>query len=37
MVWAEFQVDVYLPQPSDPVLSGPKCAVAGWVTSLELV
>jgi hypothetical protein len=25
----EFQVEVYLPQPGDPVLFGPTCAVAG--------
>jgi hypothetical protein len=29
VVRAEFQVEVYRPQPGDPVLSGPACAVAG--------
>jgi hypothetical protein len=28
-VRAEFQVEVYWPEPSDPVLFGPTCAVAG--------
>jgi integrase len=28
-VRAEFQVEVYLPEPGDPVLFGPTCAVAG--------
>jgi hypothetical protein len=29
VVRVEFQVDVYRPQPGDPVLFGPTCAVAG--------
>jgi integrase len=28
-VRAEFQVQVYLPEPGDPILFGPTCAVAG--------